>query len=64
MPHMICGSGHPAWSALLTFLQRAALAQQNGQAEARAIWLDAAALLQAVDDDRAHHGQPSGATPP
>jgi len=48
---MISDPGHPAWSAFLTFLQRAALAQQNGQAEARAIWLEAAALLQAVDHD-------------
>jgi tetratricopeptide (TPR) repeat protein len=51
MPPMISDPGHPAWSAFLTFLQRAALAQQNGQAEARAIWLEAAALLQAVDHD-------------
>jgi tetratricopeptide (TPR) repeat protein len=51
MPHMISDPGHPVWPAFLTFLQRAALAQQNDQAEARAIWLEAAALLQAVDDD-------------
>ena len=51
MPPMISDSGHPAWPAFLTFLQRAALAQHNGQAEARAIWLEAAALLQAVDHD-------------
>jgi Flp pilus assembly protein TadD len=51
MPHMISDPGHPAWPAFLTFLQRAALAQQNGQAEARAIWLEAAALLQGVDND-------------
>ena len=51
MPHMISDSGHPAWSAFLIFLQRAALAQHNGRAEACAIWLEAAALLQAVDDE-------------
>jgi tetratricopeptide (TPR) repeat protein len=51
MPHMISDPGHPAWPAFLTFLQRAALAQQNDQAEAHAIWLEAAALLQAVDGD-------------
>ncbi|MGF6244109.1 Flp pilus assembly protein TadD [Paraburkholderia sp. GAS38] len=51
MPPMISDSGHPAWPVFLTFLQRAALAQRNGRAEARAIWLEAAALLQAVDHD-------------
>ncbi|MEW6344458.1 MAG: hypothetical protein AB1704_27735 [Pseudomonadota bacterium] len=42
----ISAPGHPAWPAFLTFLQRAAQAQQNGQAEARAIWLEAAGHLQ------------------
>jgi Flp pilus assembly protein TadD len=57
MPPMISDPDHPAWPAFLTFLQRAVLAQQNGLAEARAIWLEAATLLQAVD-----HGTPENIT--
>lgn len=48
---MISAPDHPAWSAFLTFLQRAALAQQNGAAQAQAIWLEAAALLQPAGPD-------------
>jgi tetratricopeptide (TPR) repeat protein len=51
MPHRISAPGHPAWAAFLTFLQRAALARQHGQAEAQSIWLEAAAYLQALDAD-------------
>jgi Flp pilus assembly protein TadD len=51
MPHTISDPGHPAWVAFLTFLQRATTAQQNGEAEAQAIWLEAAALLQPVEHD-------------
>ncbi|HEY1999463.1 hypothetical protein [Paraburkholderia sp.] len=49
MPRLISDPGHPAWPAFLTYLQRAAAAQQNGLAEARSIWLEAATLLQALD---------------
>jgi tetratricopeptide (TPR) repeat protein len=52
---MISAPGHPAWAAFLTFLQRAALARQNGQAEAQSIWLEAAAHLQALDDAALQH---------
>jgi Flp pilus assembly protein TadD len=55
MPHTISDPGHPAWSAFLTFLQRAASAQQNGEATARAIWLEAAELLQAADQHMIEH---------
>jgi Flp pilus assembly protein TadD len=48
---LISDPGHPAWPAFLTFLQRAALAQQSGQTEARAIWLEAAGHLQDFDND-------------
>jgi Flp pilus assembly protein TadD len=51
MPPLISDPGHPAWPAFLTFLQRAAQAQQNGQTEARAIWLEAAGHLQDFDDE-------------
>jgi Flp pilus assembly protein TadD len=51
MPPLISAPSHPAWSAFLTFLQRAAQAQQNGQAEARAIWLEAAGHLQDFNND-------------
>lgn len=51
MPPLISDPGHPAWSAFLTFLRHAAQAQQNGQAEACAIWCEAAGHLQDVHDD-------------
>jgi tetratricopeptide (TPR) repeat protein len=50
MPHLISASGHPAWPAFKTFLQRALLARRNGQTEAHSIWLEAAAQLQAFDE--------------
>lgn len=50
MPHTISAPDHPAWTAFLTFLHRAALAGQNGHTEAQSIWLEAAAHLQALDD--------------
>lgn len=55
MSHMISAPGHPAWAAFLTFLQRAALARQNGHAEAQSIWLEAAAHLQTLDDSALQH---------
>lgn len=55
MQHMISAPGHPAWTAFLIFLQRAALARQNGQTEAGLIWLEAAALLQVLDDAALQH---------
>lgn len=55
MRHRISAPGHPAWKAFLTFLQRAALARQNGETEAESIWLEAAAHLQALDDSTLQH---------
>ena len=55
MQHWISAPGHPAWTAFLTFLQRAAQARQNGQTEAELIWLEAAAHLQALDDFALQH---------
>lgn len=38
------------WTSFLAFLRHAVAAQRNGQAEARSIWLQAAAHLHALDD--------------